>query len=171
MKRVILLAMTLVLTASLFAADEMKKLDFLVGEWKGDASIQMGPGKPEQALQFERVQSKQGGKVLLVEGTGKRKLEDGSAGEVVHDALAVMSWDEATKKYRFDAWTERSGYVEAWMEVGDQKVTWGFDTPQGGKVRYTIVLNDKGQWHETGGFSRDGNTWMPFFEMTLTKVK
>jgi len=171
MKKMIVLGLTLAFAPALFAADEMRKLDFLLGDWKGEASIQMGPGKPQPALQTERVQSKLGGKALLVEGLGKRKLEDGTAGEVVHEALALLSWDEATKKYRFDAWTERAGYVEAWLEVADNKAVWGFDTPQGGKIRYTIALNEKGQWHEAGEFSRDGTSWLPFFEMTLTKVK
>lgn len=168
MKRMILFAMTLALAFSASAADEMRKLDYLLGEWKGEASVRMGPGKPEHVLQTEVVQSKLGGKVLVINGLGKRKLEDGSAGEVVHEALAVISFDAATQKYRFDAWTARDGYVAAWIEPGDRKATWGFDTPQGGKIRYTITINEKGEWREIGEFSRDGKTWMPaFFDMTL----
>lgn len=158
------LAMILMLALPVFGADEMRKLDWLVGEWTGEAATQMGPGKREKAAMTERVQSKLGGRVLLIEGLGK-----GPAGEIVHDALAVASWDDATKKYRFDAWTARHGYVEAWLEVGENNARWGFDTPQGGKVRYTIARTENGQWRETGDFSRDGKQWMPFFEMTLTK--
>ena len=96
----------LVLVIMLFALDaaassEMRALDFLVGEWKGDAWIQMGP-KKEHAIQTERVQSKVGGEVLLIEGLGKRKLEDGSAGEVVHDAMGVVSWNKKTGAYQFN---------------------------------------------------------------------
>ena len=153
-----------------FAADEMRKLDWWLGEWSGPASIQMGPGKPQQVLQTERVQSKLGGRVLLVEGLGKRKMDDGSAGEVVHDALAVVSYDEKAGKYVFDAWTARDGHVDAWLEVGEkQTATWGFDTPQGGRIRYSIRLTEAGEWNEIGEFSRDGNQWMKFFEMTLKK--
>ena len=162
-------AILFLMALPLYAADEMRKLDWLTGEWKGEASVQMGP-KAERALQTERVQSKLGGKVLVIEGLGKRRLEDGTAGEVVHDALAVVSWDDKTKKYRFDAWTERSGYVEAWLEAGDHRAIWGFDTPQG-KIRYTITRGDQGQWLEIGEFSRDGKEWRKFFEMTLQKVQ
>jgi hypothetical protein len=115
------------------------------------------------------VQSKLGGKALLINGLGNRRMDDGTAGEVVHEALAILSWDEAGKKYRFDAWTARDGYVAAWMEPGDRKATWGFDTPQGGKIRYTITIDEKGQWREIGEFSRDGKQWMGFFDMTLHK--
>lgn len=166
------LALVFLVALPLFAADEMRKLDWMVGEWKGDASIQMGPGKPQQAVQTERVQSKLGGKVLIIEGLGKRKLEDGTAGEVVHDALAVISWDEKAKKYRFDAWTAREGYVEAWLEAGENgRCAWGFDTPQGAKIRYTLSHDDTGQWREIGEYSRDGNQYTKFFEMTLQKSR
>lgn len=165
-------AIVFLIAVPLFAADEMRPLDWMVGEWRGEASVRMGPAEPEQLLQHERVQPRLGGKLLLVEGTGKRKLADGAAGEIVHEALAVISFDDKTKKYRFDAWTARDGYVEAWFEVGAKNsVTWGFDTPQGGKVRYTISLDDKGQWHEVGEFSRDGKQYLKFFEMTLQKSK
>ena len=149
----------------LYAADEMRRLDWLVGEWKGEASMRMGAATHAVA-QSERVQSKLGGTVLLIEGLGRN-----ATGEVVHDALAVASWDAAAKKYRFDAWTAKNGYVEAWMTVAeDGGVAWGFDTPQG-KIRYRIARTDTGAWHEEGELSRDGNQWQKFFEMTLQKVK
>ena len=37
-------------------------------------------------------------------------------------------------------------------------------------MRFTLHLNDKNQWVEIGEFSRDGNQWMKFMEMTLDKV-
>lgn len=155
----------------LFAADEMRKLDWMAGEWSGEASVRMGPQPAESVLQHERVQTKLGGKVLFVEGLGKRKLADGTAGEVVHEAVGVMSWDEKAKKYNFDAWTAKDGYVKAWMEVSAEgNVRWGFDPPNGGTVRYTISRTEKGQWHEVGEYVRDGRT-MKFFEMTLQKSK
>jgi hypothetical protein len=164
-------ALVFLVALPLFAEDEMRKLDWMVGEWKGDASVQMGPGKPQLAVQTERVQSKLGGKVLIIEGLGKRKLEDGTTGDVVHDALAVISWNEKAKKYRFDAWTARDGYVEAWLEAGENgRCAWGFDTPQGGKVRYTLT-HENGQWSEVGEYSRDGSQYTKFFEMTLQKSR
>jgi hypothetical protein len=155
----------LFLATPLFAADEMRKLDWWIGEWSGTASIQMGPGKPQQVQQVEHVQSKLDGRVLVIDGLGK------SGGRVAHQALGVVSYNEKTKKYEFDAWTARDGHADAWIEVGEnQTATWGFDTPQG-KVRYAINLTKAGEWHEVGEFTRDGNSWMKFFEMTLAKKK
>jgi len=167
-----MIASVLMVAATATAADEMKKLDWWLGEWSGEAWIQMGPGKPETILQTERVQAKAGGSVIVVDGLGRKKLENGAAGDVVHEAFAVLTWDDAKKAYTFDAYTARQGHVAATLDLtGETSATWGFTTPQGGKIRYTINLTDKGQWHEIGEFSRDGAQWMKFFEMTLVKQK
>ncbi|MGZ5473874.1 MAG: hypothetical protein ACXW31_12140, partial [Thermoanaerobaculia bacterium] len=92
------IAILFLIALPVFAADEMRKLDFLVGDWKGEASVSSGPGKGEQVLQTETVRTKLGGKALLIEGTGKKKLADGSAGDVVHDAVGMVWFDEAMKK-------------------------------------------------------------------------
>ena len=152
------------------AADEMKKLDWLAGEWKGEGWSQRGPGPREYVLQHERVTPRTGGKVLLVEGMGHRKLEGGKAGEVVHDALGLIWWDAEKKQYRFVAHAAAAPSVDTVIEVGDNRAVWGLTTPQG-RVRFTIRLTEKGEWNEVGEFSRDGEKWMQFFEMTLTKVK
>lgn len=160
------------LAVPVFAADEMKKLDFLVGEWKGEAWYQMGPNaKREYALQHEKVTPRAGGNVLLVEGIGRTKKEDGTAGEIVHDALAFLRWDDVAKKYRFSTAVAGRGTAEPAFEVtGPNKAVWTMELPQG-TMRYTITLNEKGEWFEVGEYSRDGAKWSKFLEMTLVKVK
>ena len=168
--RLALMFLAALLVVPAYAADEMRKLDWLVGEWTGEASVQSGPGKGEMALQTERVQSRQGGKILVVEGLGKKKLADGTAGDVVHDAFGVIWYDEQGKKYHFNAWTAQRGYVDAWFEVkGDGSAQWGFDIPQG-KIRFTITRTEKGEWQEVGEYSPDGTRWFKTLEMKLTKL-
>lgn len=170
------IAILFLLAFPVFAADpaapaEMRKLDWLVGEWKGEAAVLSGPGKGETALQTERVQSRQGGKLLVVEGLGKRKLADGTAGDVVHDAFGVIWYDEQAKKYHFNAWTAERGYVDAWLEGNDDgSARWGFDVPQG-RIRFTITRTAKGEWQEIGEFSPDGTRWFKTIELLLAQVK
>src|SRR5687768_9994048 len=112
---------TFVLTAlfavPLFAADEMRKLEFLAGEWKGEGWFQMGPGKPSHVIQNEKVTVRAGGSALLIEGTGRAKKEDGTAGEVVHDAVAILGYDEQAKKYLFSTAVAGRGAANPWFEV------------------------------------------------------
>jgi hypothetical protein len=153
------------------AADEMRKVDFLIGEWKGEAWFQMGPGKREYALQHEKVTPRAGGAALQIEGTGRHKKEDGTAGDVIHDAFAMLRWDDNAKQFRFSTAVAGRGTAEPSFEVtATNRAVWKMELPQG-KMRYTISLNDKGEWFEIGEFSRDGEKWVQFFEMTLQKVK
>ena len=162
------LALVLLVALPLFGND-LRKLEFLVGDWKGEAQVLSGPDKGEHAVQVETVRWKLGGKALLVEGIGKRKLDGGATGEIVHDALGVVWYDEAQKKLRFDAWTAANGHVDAWFEAGENSARWGFDIPHG-KIRFTISLTEKGEWHEVGEYSPDGNRWFQTIDMKLAKV-
>lgn len=154
------------------SAEEMKKLAFLTGDWRGEGWIEMGPGKRSTFKQTEAVQSKLNGTVLIIEGLGKGQI--GNTGEegVIHNALAVISYDAAAKKHQFRAFRADGNYIDANVTVGDKQLVWGFRDPQRGtEIRYTIKLTDTGQWREVGEFSMDGKQWRQFFEMTLQHGK
>ncbi|MFP5247442.1 MAG: hypothetical protein ACLGH0_12175, partial [Thermoanaerobaculia bacterium] len=139
------------------------------GEWKGEATVQMGPGPAHRVVQTERVQSKLGGKVLLIEGLGRRLQDDGTPGAVVHDALAVITWDDAKKTYRFASWVADKGSADTTLEVtGPTSAVWGLETPRG-RMRYTMNLTEQGEWVEIGEWSADGVKWTKFIEMRLKK--
>ena len=151
---------------------EMKKLDFLVGDWKGEGWIEMGPGGRSTFKQTETVQSKLNGTVVIVEGLGKGKLASTGQEGIVHHAFAVISFDSRTKKYQFRAFRADGNFIDAEMTAEGNGLVWGFREPQRNiEIKYTIKLTDAGQWNEVGEFSMDGKTWRKFFEMTLQRVK
>jgi hypothetical protein len=150
---------------------EMKKLDFLVGQWQGEGWIQLGPGQRRTFKQTETVQSKVDGQVLVIDGLGKGKIADNQEEVVVHNAFAVVSYDNESKTFRFRAFRADGFGLETEGKVSEKSLVWGFRSPQGGDIRFTIRLNEKDQWHEIGEFSQDGKTWNKFFEMTLQRVK
>ena len=152
------------------SAAEMKKLNFLTGNWNGEGWIEMGPNR-STFKQTESVQSKLNGTVILVEGLGKGKLAGTGEEGIVHNALATISYDSSAKKFLFRAFRADGNYVDANVTVGDKSLIWGFRSPQGAEIKYTIKLTDAGQWHEIGEFSMDGKQWRKFFEMTLQRVK
>ena len=151
------------------ATSEMKKLDFLVGQWQGEGWIMLGPGQRHAFRQTEDVQRKVGGTVLLIEGLGK-SMDSSNAGAVVHNAFAVVSYDKEAKVFRWRAFRADGSSVDTEAKVSGNMLIWGFRDPRGGNVRFTIKLNEKGQWFEVGEMSRDGQTWLKFFEMTLNRV-
>lgn len=146
---------------------EMKKLSYMAGQWKGSGWMEQRGGKRETFSGGETVQSKLNGLALLVEG--KFDSDVGGKQTTIHETLAVLSFDERSKTYRFRTYLANgiTGDQEAKLIEGGWQ--WGFQFP-GGQVRYTIKVNND-EWHEVGEFSQDGQTWRQTFEMTLKRVK
>lgn len=142
--------------------NEMKKLDYMVGQWKGTGWMERQGGR-ETFAGTETVQSKLNGLALMFEGNFKNK-----EGVAIHETLAVLSYNEKTKSYDFRTYLANGSvgdYVLNLIEGGWQ---WSIQYPQGG-VRFTFKLTDKGEWFEIGEFSPDGRNWRKFLEMNLKK--
>lgn len=172
MLRVLALALVLVGALPAFGADTpdkaahqaaMQKLSFMAGEWDGGGTVAMGPGPRLAFTQTERIQFKHDGTLLLIEGQGKAP----QTGAVVHDALAVVTFDAVAGKYKFRSFAAVGRFADTEATVEGNRMVWWLNAgPQ--KIRYTIDVND-GVWREIGERSPDGATWIPFFEMTLRK--
>ena len=147
--------------------NEMKKLSYMVGQWQGSGWMEQA-GKRETFSGGETVQSKLNGLALLVEG--KFNSEVGGKEVTIHQTLAVLSYDERSKTYRFRTYLANgvTGDQEARLVEGGWQ--WGFQFP-GTQIRYTIKVNERDEWFEVGEMSQDGKTWRQIFEMTLKRVK
>ena len=142
---------------------EVRKLESMVGQWKGSGWMQQGPNR-QSFTGTETVQKKLDGLALLIEG----KFAN-AEGKVIHETLAVLGSNQKDSKYSFRTYlaTGLSGEYDFRLVEGGYE--WGFQT-QAGTIRYTIKT-DNDVWFEVGEFSRDGQNWMKFFEMKLDKVK
>lgn len=142
--------------------DEMKKLEPLIGNWKGTALYRMGSGDPHKVDQTEAIDWKLEGAVLQIEGVGKVN------NVVQHHAMALVNFDVNQNKFFFRSYLSDGKMADAHFTVtGEGKYTWGFDYP-GRKMRYIITIEGN-RWKETGEFSADGKQWFPFIEMDLAK--
>ena len=148
--------------------EQMAALQFLVGEWEGEAWSQMGKGPREISQVRELVEWKIDGELLLLQGRGTQRDAATGAERVVHEAMAVVAWDPGAQKHVM--WTYRAGAAPTipQVTVGDDTVVWGFDTPRG-KVRFTMRLDEQGRWVESGEYSADGAKWTEFLGMTLSR--
>jgi hypothetical protein len=78
--------------------EAMKKLDYMVGVWKG-SGWRDGPEGRQNVIGTETVQSKLNGLALLIEGKFGAKIPGQNEELVVHETLAVLAFDEQAKKY------------------------------------------------------------------------
>lgn len=141
--------------ADSISKEQMKKLAFMVGKWQGEGWM-MGRGSKSEFTQTENIQFKLDSTAILVEGKGM------SNGKVIHDALAIITYNKEKAQYSFRSYLPNGMNGEFKAELIDDKLYWYPNE----NVRYIIWLNDQKQWYERGEFKR-GDSWMQFFEMTL----
>jgi hypothetical protein len=124
----------------------MKKLEFLVGNWSGEASILRGPGQFAELMQTESAQFKLDGLVLVIEGVGRTKTD----GKLALQALGLISFDDETGIYKMRAFNDgRWLETEVKLVDGGNSISWGFAL---GEFKTTTVLriNVNGEWTEHG---------------------
>ncbi|MCB0534882.1 MAG: hypothetical protein KDD14_21945 [Saprospiraceae bacterium] len=145
--------------------EAMEKLRLLDGSWKGSGWLQMGPQRHE-FHQTEAISFHANGTVVTIDGRGVNAKD---STEVIHQAFAVVSYDQQAEKYLIRAIRADGNHVDADFEVqSDGSIVWGFSHPMAGRIRYTIKA-DSDSWFEIGEMSRDGETWMKFLEIKLKK--
>ncbi len=138
------------------------RLDFMDGEWRGEATIH-GPAGTMTLVQTERVGSMLGGSIKVIEGRGY--AADGST---QFNAMATVSWDARAGRYGFRSYAQ--GYSGDYaFEVTDDGFRW--ETPAGpnAKIQYVAVVRD-GTWHEVGTWVAEGQPPRQMIEMRLTRI-
>lgn len=147
---------------------KMKKLAFMVGRWKGEATSMQRGGAPIKIIQEEKIEWQLDSLLITFEGTGRR-VDDPT--KVSFHAFAVINYNQTTQAFNMRSFLMDGKQTDAYFtEVGENKYDWGFDV-QGGKIIYHITLDPVNKkWNEKGEFSPDGTQRFPFFEMNLTKL-
>ena len=144
----------------------MKKLEFLVGKWNGEARLLRGPGEWMDLNQSEEAQYKLDGLILVIEGVGRTK----SDGHSVLQALGVISFDDETASYRIRAFNE-GRFLESNMKLLDQDKTmnWGFVL---GEVTTKSVLriNERGEWTELAEIKIGSEPAKTLLELTVRRA-
>ena len=124
----------------------MKKLEFLVGEWSGEASVLRGPGQLIDLAQTESAQFKLDGLLLVIEGIGRSKID----GSPALQALGLISFDDEAGTYRMRAFND-GRWLESEVKLadGENSISWGFAVGEF-KTATVLRINDKGEWTELG---------------------
>lgn len=142
--------------------EAMRKLDFLVGRWRGPVTVVRGQGEPLRLTQTEEVDSRLDGLVLLIEGKST-----GADGNAAFQALATIAFDEATHTYRFRAYNG-GHYLDTELSVLPDGFSWGFAAGPAHIVN-TMHLTGKGQWQETTEVAVGGDPPRKSVDMLLDR--
>jgi len=141
----------------------MKKLNFLVGNWSGEAHVLSSETGPKELAMTERAEFKLGGLVLTIEGVGRSKAD----GEPALQAFGVVSYDDASGTYHMRAFND-GRFLEADMKLAGHGLTWGF-TLGGYRTHSTLRITDAGDWTEHHEISVGSTPAKPFMELKVTR--
>lgn len=155
------------------ASDELKqqmqKVAYLAGKWKGEAITKQRNGPDTKIAQEENIFYKLDNTILVIEGTGRNPQ---NANEIMFNAFAVLCYDEQAKEFKMTSHLKDGSKTDAYFKVvAENNFVWGFDVQNNAKIRYEIKLDPKTKsWYETGEYSPDDINWYPFIELKLTKL-
>jgi hypothetical protein len=144
--------------------ERMAPFDWLLGEWRGSGWTTLPDGSRHRFESHELVSTKLSGNALLIEG---RHHEPGRPDRLVHDALALITWDNRASGYRFRSALANGMGGDFPVEPTPDGFTWRIDTP-GGAVVYTVT-HANGVWTERGRRTGSDGRTVDFFEMTLRR--
>jgi hypothetical protein len=147
--------------------DPMRALNFLVGNWKG--VVDYRNDQSQRAFWNAQVHYNLGGNILLIDETG-HDIENRD--HITKKILVVIYWDPAASEYLAELFSS-SAEVKArlGLKARVQGHTFVLQTNDSSPPRrFTIWLDEEGQWHEVGEVSQDdGESWKQRFEMTLNR--
>lgn len=143
----------------------MKKLEFLVGKWAGEARMLRAAGEPVVMTQTEEVQYRLDGLVLVIEGVGRTKTD----GKLALQALGIVSFDDENGTYHMRAFND-GRFLETEVKLIDKGFTWGFTL---GQYRTSSVMriDDKGDWTELHQIAIGTQEPRKYMELSVRRVK
>jgi hypothetical protein len=146
----------------------MKKLDMMVGQWKGRGWWEFRPGMRNEFDSEESVARRAGGTALELIGMHSMQREGRSV--PVHDAFAMLWYDEPARAYRMKSAVQTGHVSEFEITVFEGGYAWSHPAMDGkGTVRYRATIGPD-TWKEVGEQSADGAQWRRVFEMELKRA-
>jgi hypothetical protein len=121
-------------------------------------------GKRHSFESHELVTPKLSGNAILIEG---KHHQPGDPSRLVHDALAMITWDSRTNAYRFRSALANGMGGDFPVEPTANGFTWSIPAP-GGTITYVVTHAD-GVWTERGRRKGEDGREVDFFEMTLRR--
>jgi len=147
--------------------EAMKKLQFLVGRWSGEARLYRGQTEPYVLAQTEEAQYKLGGLILLIEGIGQSKAD----GKPALQALGIISYDDSNSTYRMRAFND-GRFLETGVRLLEDGagLQWGFAL---GEIRTSSVLriNERGEWTELTEIAIGTQPARKFIELMVKRLE
>jgi hypothetical protein len=148
-------------------APELKKLDFMTGDWTAEGTVNPGPGMPGGKFSETTHADWMEGNFFLVEHSDFDMTGMGKGKE-----LAVLGYDPDRKVYTYHAFNTVGEAGDSTGTVDGDTWTWTSDEHFGGKImkgRYTMKVLSPTSYTMKYELSPDGKNWTTAMEGKSTK--
>jgi hypothetical protein len=148
-------------------APELKKLDFMAGDWTSEGDMKPGPGMPGGKFSISSHAEWMEGNFFLVEHSNADMAAMGKFKE-----LAVMGYDPDRKVYTYHAFNSMGQDETSAGTMDGDTWTWLSDEHFGGttmKGRFTMKVLSPTSYTMKFELSPDGTNWMTAMEGKATK--
>jgi hypothetical protein len=148
------------------STEPMKALNFMVGKWEGKVKYERGANEQQEAFWTAHVYYNLGGSILIIDERGS---EIRSKDKTTLEILVVVHWDSTSKEYPARLyWSSKGNTGSLTGKVTVQDHT--FVLQLKGSNRFTVKLNEQGQWQEVGESpNKGGEGWKKMFDMMLSR--
>jgi hypothetical protein len=148
-------------------APELKKLDFLAGDWTAEGTSNPGPGMPGGKFSMTTHAEWMEGNFFLTEHSDANMPGMGKFKE-----LAVLGYDTDKKVYTYTSFNSLGMAESSTGTVDGDTWTWLSDEHFGGmtmKGRFTMKVTSPTSYTMKYQLSQDGTKWMTAMEGKATK--
>ncbi len=148
-------------------APELKKLDFMAGDWKSEGTMNPGPGMPGGKFAITSHSEWMDGNFFLVEHSDADMASMGKFKE-----LAVLGYDSDRKVYTYTAFNSMGQAESSAGTVDGDTWTWLSDEHFGGttmKGRFSMKVLSPTAYSMKFELSPDGKDWTTAMEGKSTK--
>jgi hypothetical protein len=149
-------------------AAELKKLDFIVGNWTAEGTFTFGPpGTPASKFSETSHAEWMDGNYFLVEHSDSDLGPMGKAKE-----LAIFGYDSDKKVYTYNAFNSTGQAETSTGTVDGDTWSWTSDEHMGGmtmKGRFTMKVLSPTSYTMKFELSQDGTQWMTAMEGKATR--
>lgn len=150
------------------APKEMKEVAFMVGSWKADFQMKMGPQSPWQSSPSTLVVEK------ILSGSALRSIFASNFMGMDFDGIATLTYNRDTGKWQ-NTWVDNMGAFQTYSEgeFKDGKLVMEGDSTQQGqpvKLRETTQVVNASEYHWHMDMSMDGGkNWFTTLKATYKK--
>lgn len=147
----------------------VNKLRWMTGAWTGSSEVSVDGQTQITAIQ-ETVRAALDGTILQINVSATDKDSNTQHRSLAYTSFSVISYDLRDKTYRWTTWRNNGdAFDQKNFKVGDNSFEYT-DRENGSEVRYKAVRGSKGEFLETGEYSKNGTDWTKFITMKLVRV-